>query len=146
MSWDALWRDPRRVLSVLALVGYVAIAWSVSNLYPFSVFDMFAGRTASASRVVARDAGGRVAEVDRFVAWRCDGPVDVRPQVCAGEPGFDYTVYTDREAADYIASHRGDDPSASPVDVVRRIWRLSGEDGPPAAKDCLIARCTAVAR
>jgi hypothetical protein len=126
--------------------GYVAMAWSAPDLYPFSTFPMYGAREATASRVIARDAGGRVAEVDRFTSWRCDRPLDLRPEVCTDEPGFSSIAYVDQEAADYIASHGGDDAAAAPVDVVRRIWRPTSEAGPPPARDCLIQRCKAVAR
>jgi hypothetical protein len=142
----ALWQDPRCRVVALAMGGYLAVSWCVRDFFPFSTFSMYAAREASASRLVARDARGRIAEIDRFTSWRCEGPLDVRAEACTGEPRFATLAYKDREAADYIVSHGGDDPSAAPVDVVRRIWWASAEGGPPPAHDCLLQRCTAVPR
>jgi hypothetical protein len=126
--------------------GYLAVSWVVRDFFPFSTFAMYSTREASASRVVARDARGQVAEIDRFRSWRCEGPIELGSEACAGEPHFSTVMYKDREAAEYIASHGGDDPSAAPVDVVRRIWWLGAEAGAPRSHDCLIQRCVAVAR
>jgi hypothetical protein len=147
MRLAALWGDPARAAGLLVLGGYVAISFATTNLYPFSVFDMYSRPRTTASRIVARDASGAVAEVDRFEAWRCDRPIDLSPAVCGPPESFFYSPYLDQGRADYVAAHGAADgaPGGAPEDVVRRIWRLDAP-GPPRIDDCLLARCTAVRR
>jgi hypothetical protein len=115
----------------------------VGNLYPVSSFDMYAGdRLASNSRIVARDAAGAVREVRNYEAFDCDGDrVPIGPDACPADWPYDYISYLDHEAADWIATHRLPLTGGESVDIVRRIWRLSPEPGPPPSKDCLLLRC-----
>lgn len=70
-------------MPALALVGYLAIARGVENLYPFSTFNMYSvERAASASRVLARDAHGAVSEVTGWERWECDAPPDLDAAPC----------------------------------------------------------------
>ncbi len=141
-----MWADPRLAVGLLVLAGYVGISFAVRNQYPFSVFDMYAGSRASASRIVARDAHGELAEVERFDAWSCEGPVDTSPDRCGAPGSYFYVPYLDASRASYISSHssHGGDDGAR-VEVVRRIWWLDGP-GAPRTTDCVLQRCTAVRR
>ena len=116
------------------LAGYVAIAFLVGNRYPFSVFDMYSRSTDNGSRIVAR-AEGRIEEVDRFVAWSCQG----EPDLCAGRD-VSTTGPVDGEILGWVRSHTGEGTIA--VELVRRIWRFSGDQ--VRVEDCLIQRCRAV--
>jgi hypothetical protein len=141
-----MWADPRRAVGLLVLGGYVGISFAVRNLYPFSVFDMYSRSRTSASRIVARDERGQLAEVERFDAWSCEGPVDTSPGKCGAPGSYFYVPYLDESRAAYVAGHTspGDDAGA-PVEVVRRIWWLD-EPGAPRTTDCVLQRCTAVRR
>lgn len=138
------WRDPGRVAAALVLAGYVGVAFAARNLYPFSVFDMYSRPNRSASRIVARERSGGVAEVERYVDWTCDTPVDTSPDRCGAPGSYFYAPYLDRARAEYVAGHRGTG-DGSPVDVVRRIWWLEAP-GAPRVEDCVLAHCTAVRR
>jgi hypothetical protein len=138
-------KDPRRPLAALVLAGYVGVAFAVHNLYPFSTFDMYSRARSSASRVVARDASGRVVEVERFDGWRCDGPVDVSPARCGAPGSYFYVPYIDDSRVDYIAKHSSGDGPRESVDVIRRIWWLDPGEA-PRATDCELQRCSAVHR
>jgi hypothetical protein len=134
-------RDGRLAVAALAFAGYVAIAWSVDNAYPFSHFDMYSGTMAdSGSRIVVRDASGAVHEVTRFTAFACDRPIPTDRAAC---PGDHYMIpYKDRELLGWVLAHEGDPQGGEPVDLVRRVGRLAG-GGPPPHEDCLIASCRA---
>jgi hypothetical protein len=152
-------RDPRRPLAALVVAGYAGVAFAVHDLYPFSRFDMYSRARSSASRIVARDAAGHVAEVERFDAWQCERPVDVSPGTCGAPGSYTYTPYIDESRARWVAEHAaqgangksasthgadGERAAGEPVDVVRRIWRV--DEGPPHVTDCLLERCSAVRR
>jgi len=141
----AVWRNPRLVLSALLFCGYLLISRAVLHLFPFSIFNMYAGTTTSGSRVVARDTAGRLHEVDQLSAWDCGGRPDVAAGRCSGAP-FYSVPYKDAEAVDYIVTHAGHSPAAAPVTLVRRIWRLGRSAADTRVEDCVIQQCTAVPR
>jgi hypothetical protein len=69
-------------LVAIAMLGYLAAARGVGNLYPFSTFEMYgATRLVDASRIVVRERD-EVHELDRFSQWRCDSAPDPDPRVC----------------------------------------------------------------
>ncbi len=139
--------DLARFAAAIALLGYLLIARAVLNLYPFSIFNMYSSEPlASASRIVARDPDGAVFEVDEYTRWRCPAAPDIAPTACPASWPFYYIPYLDREAAAHIAGHTADDHHATPVTVVRRIFRLSDEPGPPVIEDCVLRECHAVRR
>jgi hypothetical protein len=139
-----MWADPRRAVGLLVLGGYVGISFAVRNLYPFSVFDMYSRSRTSASRIVARDEHGQLAEVERFDGWLCEGPVDTSPGRCGTPGSYFYVPYLDESRIEYIAKHPGDG-HGDPVEVIRRIWWLD-EPGAPQTTDCVLQRCSAVRR
>ena len=130
---------------VLAFAGYVAIARGVGDLYPFSTFGMYSSeRLSTSSRIVAVDAAGRSHEIDEYSAWDCDGDLALDPSACPAERPFYYIPHSDREAADFLKTHQASGRCNEPVAVVRRIWRLSDEAGPPPSSDCVLLSCRAV--
>lgn len=136
---------PVRAVSLLALLGYLAIARATGNLYPFSSFNMYSSeRVHSASRIVARDAHGSIHELDTFTAWDCPTPLDPRPTACPASWPFYYIPYLDRQAASLLQARAAPRPDAPPVAVIRRIWRLDDRPGAPAIEDCPLVECRAV--
>lgn len=147
MERRRIWDDPRVAVAALVFGGYVAISRGVENLFPFSIFDMYASSSPSAARILARAADGRVYELDRYRAWSCDAPLDMTGGEHCPKPGTYVTItYKEMEATDYIATHGGRDPSAVPVEVIRRIFWLSDRDPAPRVEDCPLGRCHAVPR
>jgi len=150
MRLAAVWDDPRRALGLLVLGGYVGFSFAVGNAYPFSVFDMYARPRTTASRIVARDAGGALTEVERWDAWMCPGPVDTSAEACREQGPYFAVGYIDASRAAWVTGHsagpaEGAGEAREPVEVVRRIWWLEGE-GAPRSSDCVLARCSAVRR
>jgi hypothetical protein len=130
----------RLAVAVLVGGGYLAIAWSAENLYPFSRFEMYSGaRSTTASRIIARDAAGAAHEVTSYDSYRCDREPTAARDAC---PGDYYTIpYKDRQALDHVAAHLGGGGDEG-VEIIRRVWRLSGPGAPPF-EDCVLARCDA---
>lgn len=140
---------PAALLAAIVFVGYLGVSRGVGDLYPFSTFSMYARRGGAAvSRVAARTADGRAREVRAFTGWSCDGPIDVSKARCEALGAFDGD-YQDAEDVAHIEAHRarqGDErgvDGVEPVDLVRRVWRLRDEPGPPAIEDCHLHRCSA---
>ncbi len=131
----------RILLGVLVLTGYVAIANAVQQLYPFSVFDMYAHQATSASRIGVRDATGALSEVSAWTAWHCDAPI--RLQEPPTQPGpAPYTIpYRDREAQEWVLAHPGN--GAQHVEVVRHVWWLQPLPNQNEAEDRVLLRCQA---
>ncbi len=131
----------RLAFGVLVLLGYVAIANTVQQLYPFSVFDMYAHQATSASRIAVRDAAGAVSEVSAWTDWRCDGPIALAtaPDHADRSP---YSIpYRDREAQEWLTGHVGN--GAQAVEVVRHIWWLQPEAGQAEIEDRVLLHCKA---
>lgn len=132
----------RLLLGVVVLLGYMAIANTVQQLYPFSVFDMYAHRATSASRIGARTADGQLSEVTAWSDWRCDGPIRVDAPQAPGAPTPYGIPYRDREAEEWLLHHQGAGGQA--VDVVRHIWWLEAAEGQPEIADRVLLHCQAV--
>ncbi|HWB77798.1 MAG TPA: hypothetical protein VG755_22680 [Nannocystaceae bacterium] len=128
-------------LVAIAMLGYLAAARGVGNLYPFSTFEMYgATRLVDASRIVVRE-GDDVHELDRFAHWRCDRVPDPDPRSCVASWPFFHIEAADRAAIDRIASASAPIGDASTVEIVRRVWRLDGDA--VRVEDCELARCEA---
>lgn len=135
------------MVSLLIGGGYFFAARGVQNFYPFSVVDMYANREPyPPSRIIAVDARGAAWEVTQFDRWRCAGPVSADPQPCPAAGEYSPIGYVDRDAVNHIAAHASDHAEGEPVRVVRRVWRLDGQPGPPLHIDCPLSACTAVRR
>lgn len=142
---DTLGRIPRNRLgiSLLVFLGYFAAAFVAKNFYPFSMFDMYAGKgRPSASRIVARDAAGHLHPVSHYSGWECPHPIDDDPTKCQASP-FYYIPYVDESAVRYVRGHKGAGDSGQPVDLVFHVWRL-GRRGVESEENCLIQHCRAV--
>ena len=131
----------RLVLGVTLLLGYMAIANTVQQFYPFSVFDMYAHATTSASRIAVRSTSGALSEVSAWTEWRCDGPLSIETPHDHAERTAYSIPYRDREAQEWLTSHQGE--GGERVDVVRHIWWLRPDAGQPPQEDRLILHCQA---
>jgi hypothetical protein len=129
--------SPRARLALLVLSGYVAVAFCVGNLYPFSVFDMYSRPAESGSRLAAR-RGARVEEVTRYRSWSCESEIDLDAQRCGR--GVRTSDPVDHELYGWIRDHAGS--GGEPVELVRRIWFFSRQG--VRVEDCLLSRCRAV--
>ncbi len=137
-------RSTATLVSALAFVGYLAISRVTVDLFPFSTLNMYShSRTQGASRLFARDATGRVRELDRFDRWDCPTSLDPAAQACPNLGNVSTIDYVDRDMAVFLRAHRARAPESPPVDVVRRVWRLTDHAGPPPFEDCLLLRCRA---
>jgi hypothetical protein len=134
----------RLLLGVVLLLGYMAVANTVQQFYPFSVFDMYAHATTSASRIGARASSGELSEVFTWTDWRCDGPLSIETPPDHAQKMAYSIPYRDREAQEWLTTHQGD--GGERVDVVRHIWWLTPDPGQPAQEDRLILHCQAVRR
>jgi hypothetical protein len=147
-SVKSFWRgtswSERGAVSAVLLGGYVLLSQSLIHLFPFSVFDMYSEDIRSGSRIVARGADGEVTEVDHYRDWDCPEALDVH-DACSRSGAY-YIPYKDAEAVSYVQAHRGHDPAAAAVVLVRRIWWLSDRDAKARIEDCPIAECRAVPR
>jgi hypothetical protein len=131
--------DARLVLGALVLVGYAMAARGVENLYPFSVFPMYAAARAKViSRVMARVADGSFIEVTALDRWQCDALPVLEATTCADASSIQYI---DREREQYIREHAG--TGGQPVELVRRVFSFDGVSRPT---HCTVSRCTAVVR
>lgn len=132
------------VVSLVLGTGYFVASRGVRNLFPFTTLDMYAhtGQT-SATRIFAVDASGRMHQVTSFDAWSCDKPLDTSQAACPEMSRFDHIDYVSRDIAQHVDEHKGDDPRAEPVRLVRRVWRLDDRTGPPPSEDCTLATCRA---
>lgn len=132
----------RAGIALLVFAGYLLSAFVAKNLYPFSRFDMYANRAGrSASRIVARDAAGRLHAVNEYTHWACPRPVDVDPRQCPSFP-FYYIPYVDAGIAGWVDHHGANASDGEPVDLVFHVWRL-GSSGVESEEDCMIERCRA---
>ena len=139
--------DLARASSVLAFLGYLALARAAGNVFPFSSFNMYSTeRLHSASRIIARDADGQVHELDRYLAWDCPIPPDIHPRACPAQWPFYHVPYLDRGVLALLRERAASLPDAPPVTVVRRVFRLREQPGEPTLSDCTLATCRALPR
>lgn len=127
-------------LGLLALLGYAISARGVENLYPFSVFPMYASSEgAVTSRIMARTAAGELLEVDRFQGWSCPELPALDATSCEGVRGI---PYIDREREAHVRAHPlgGGEGEGEPVELVRRVFSF---DGKARAETCRLAACRA---
>ena len=131
------------IVVALAMVGYLAIARVLGDVYPFSTFSMYGGATLdSASRIVVVGDGG-AAEIESFATLACDREIDVAPLACVEEWPYTHFPAVDQQAAAAIAARSGPPGRGHAVAIVRRIWRFDASGSPVIARDCELARCEA---
>jgi hypothetical protein len=125
------------------MLGYVVAARGVGNLYPLSTFEMYgATRLVDASRIVVIAPDGPH-EVERFAKWRCDRTPDPDPRQCGESWPFFHIEASDRAAIDRVRNATVPGTGATPVLLVRRVWRLDERDTSVQIEDCELARCEA---
>lgn len=135
---DAPRRDARLFLGLLVLGGYAFAARGVGNLYPFSVFPMYAGNGETATaRMMARTEAGTVLEIGAFSAWSCEPLPSFESTSCGGIRGI---PYIDREHEAYVRAHPLGDHAGEPVALIRRVFSFDGQTRPDA---CVVATCRA---
>lgn len=143
-----------RAMPTPVLAGWiVAIAYfTTSRLFndhfPFTVLNMYSTvTTSSSSHLMAVDEQGEARYVDEYHSWKCDtAPEQANLQCNQAAPDL-YTIpYVDRDNISYVRDHAGTGQEANRVKVaiVRRMWRLTGESGPPPWTQCELLQCTAV--
>jgi len=155
---SGLERRTATLVAALAFGSYFTVARIVGNVYPFSIFPMYAGQhRTTGSRIVVKDESQALHEVSDGLAWTCDDAAEAGvPPGGAPSPALDayactgsdvYSItYVDREAIEYIRTHPGSDPRAQPVELVRHIWSFPDERNPPTTHDCHVAFCRVVLR
>jgi len=126
------------VLAVAAVLAYWGSAMALGESYPLSQLMMFSVPEHSASRVLVRDADGRVSEVAAFDRWRCDPNIDLSGR-CS--PGFSAQ---DELVMEIIRQRPGSSAlKAQGVTLVRRVFTIEGVDRQLAVEQCDITTCTA---
>ncbi|MCB9507652.1 MAG: hypothetical protein H6700_08875 [Myxococcales bacterium] len=121
---------------------YVAVAWTVGNLFPFSTFSMYARArwNSLVERTVVVDETGRAYAASDFVVNDC--PDRSEWHECAAIPGTAAGIpYIEQRLVQRLAEHRADavgEPS-EPIRIVRRTWDLA--NGGALVEECEVARC-----
>ncbi len=134
------------LLSWFIAVAYFLVSRGVQNMFPFTVLEMYSGRSEpSSSRILAIDERGGVHEVNHMDAFRCDDDITPEQSHCPDPERHYYHIdYVDRDLIDHLRSHpgTGQEPSAEPFTIVRRVWQL---DAPSVShEDCVLTHCRAV--
>ncbi len=129
---------------------YLGAARQVGSFFPLSVFDMYQGQAPDVvARVLAVDASGQVHELHRFegfvcepAAWRLDR------RELARQCGDDHRPlpYVLRDQQQWIDDHRDRSGAAESITIISRAHVLEDRPGAPAARDCVLVRCTATRR
>lgn len=134
-----------RVFAASVAIGavYFGASRGVENFFPFTVLDMYANHVGSTpSRILAVDTHGEAHEVDEFRGWRCAAPLQGDLGACPAAPDFQRLGYVDRSALDAIRERPGDG-AGERLRLVRRVWHLGAQPGPPPRVDCPISECRA---
>ena len=133
---------------VLCVLAYVALSWSfrfdmrlgkqmVSLVYPLDTFSMYATTPGDrASRLLIRDADGRMHHIEDFRSYDCAEPVTGSEVRCADRLGIDYIH---EELTRYIETHGG--PGEREVELVARTWVIRRGESPIHESDCVVAHC-----
>lgn len=126
---------------VMLVLSYIATSQGVLHLFPFSLFDMYSSSgDESAARTVVLDAEGRAQELDSFVDWACDGPVDPSAERPFGNERGTSEAYLEHDFAHHIVNHRGE--GGDPVRIVRRVYSFDA-NGRLLWEDLPVLSCTA---
>lgn len=134
-----------RLAAGIVFGAYLVAARGIGNCYPVSVFDMYQGRgDETAARVMVRDRGGEIFELDAFDGFSCFPRLPMISEVkryCPTEhQPLDY-VTRDQQRA--LERRLVDEPSVGDeeVAIVSRAFFLG--ERPLVTHDCVLARCTA---
>lgn len=137
--------SPRVVASFLGVlaISYAVIARGVGNLYPFSIFEMYAKPSGSVTtRLGVRDSTGGVHDVSSYVDWHCSEPIVWEKFSCDVEPLRRVPNYLERAEINHVQSNISDVAKGEPVDLIQRVWRVSSEQSISVA-DCTLTKCNA---
>ncbi len=128
-------------VSLVVLLGYLVLAHTVGNLYPFSTFDMYATSQLSVgSRIIAVDSTGHAHEVRRFTNFACDGPVVLDPETC---PNRHIPYLADALQAYLTANLTNQSPGGVALQIVQRVWWFAGDGELISVEDCPVLTCRA---
>lgn len=137
----------RALLCALLFILYLSGCLRIGNVFPFSAFDMFAGRWDRSTRIVASTAAGATMEVRSLRQWHCDRDQSLDDPELACRPEDGHPEKEPRVlswiASQEASSGRQPAPTAEPVDLVRRTYRIAVSGG-LFHRDCVLRRCTAV--
>lgn len=143
------WRSPRAAVAALTFAGYLVIARSAGNLYPFSTYSMYAeSGSGRPSRIVARDARGELKDLGQYDHWSCPDLPALDHATCPPPVVSTTILYIDRDAEHYVRTHMGTglEPGSQPLELVRHVWSFTDRNGPPREIDCPVCACRAVPR
>ncbi len=132
------------IVAITATCGYVGIARSVQDLYPFSSYTMYAGVHGTwASRLVARPKDGIAREIKNFDHWQCQDELPAEAnRTCAVGEGFRID-YMEAATMQYVNSFHNQAPGDQEVDLVRRVWQFDAQGVPLPAQNCIRRHCRA---
>lgn len=137
-------RGSRTVLALFLIAVGLTVPRVAGPHYPFARFHMFSQRWTTAPRLVVRDSGGGIDEVDAWAAWDCPEKVDLmRVDLCDDGSRHPEEAH---KASDFINSRQRPLPAGTPVEVIRRLYSFPRPGGPPAVEDCVLLRCKASRR
>ena len=126
------------VVALAVFVTYLVAARGPSNLFPFSVFDMYQGHApAVVARLLVIDATGRTAEVDAFEDWSCTWEAESVEATCGEKHRL--MDYVERDQRLYVEQNAGEGDVS--VELVSRAYTL--REPTSDAEDCVVARCQA---
>jgi hypothetical protein len=124
---------------------YLGVSFGVGNLYPFSIYDMYASDPgARASRLVVRDAAG-LREISRFSGFACDEPVRAAFERCKAQHVVNTIGYVVDEHLRALETAPASGDAREPVDVVMKVWGLD-ERSVVSEAECRLSRCEASRR
>lgn len=137
-----------RFAAGLVFVAYLVAARGIGNCYPVSVFDMYQGRgDETAARVMVRDVGGAVLELEEFENYSCFPRLPMITEVKRYCPAAHQPLdYVTRDQQQLLERRITATPHADgeEVAIVSRAFFLAEQ--PLVTQDCVIARCTAQRR
>lgn len=133
-------------VGLLTMAAYMAVAWTVVNVFPFSVADMYATeRLTNASIVVVRGPDARLNHVTDWKSFACDGPSSAIFSVCDDQYALDYL---NRDNVAWIDAHPAGagEPPGVPITIIRRSYAFVPGESEPTVTDCTVLTCRAVPR
>lgn len=144
-------RDPLVTVSLISFVAYFVIARALLDLFPFSIFPMYAGSLPVAPdgvvlgcQVLAKEGDGLAIDVHEYRQWNCPQweeamAASLDSTGCARHDNVEDPII------EHLRRSAGTAANAVPVTLVRRVWAF--RDGAPAkVADTVIASCQAVRR
>lgn len=125
-------------VSLLVLIGFVAAARGVGNLFPVSQFPMYAGSAGPSTAQVMVLRENAYLAVDTFQSLSCESLPRLDAQRCDDASPIPYLA---RDAEQFIRAQPAN--GGTQVELVLRVWSFDGKTRPA---HCVVAKCTAVPR